>query len=83
MRCVERGALVSIFMAVQNLACQLGISICLHEHIMQYIAVGQAVLIELIQHVPAAGEITHQHPLAIAYRFRGDVFVGMGVLQHR
>jgi hypothetical protein len=34
-------------------------------------AVGQTVLLEFIQNVAAAGEIAHQHALAIAHRLPG------------
>ena len=45
--------------------------------------VGQAVLLELIEHVAAAGKIAHQHALPVAHRFRRDVLVGRRILQHR
>ena len=44
-------------------------------------AVGQAVLLELVEDVAAAGEIAHQHALAVADRFGRDVLVGGGILQ--
>ena len=45
-------------------------------------AIGQAVLLQLVQHVAAAGEIAHQHALPVAHRFRCDVFVSGRIFQH-
>ena len=45
-------------------------------------AVGQAVLLELVDDVAAAGEVADQHALAIADQFGLDVLVGGGVFQH-
>ena len=45
-------------------------------------AVGQAVLLQLVQDVAAAGEIADQDALAIAHGLGRDVLVGGGILQH-
>ena len=45
-------------------------------------AVGQAVLLELVDDVAAAGEVADQNALAVADEFGLDVFVGGGILQH-
>ncbi len=45
-------------------------------------AVGQAVLLELVDDVAAAGEVAHQDALAVADEFGLDVLVGGGVLEH-
>ena len=45
-------------------------------------AVGEAVLLELVDDVAAAGKIADQHALAIADGFGLDVLVGGGILQH-
>ena len=45
-------------------------------------AVGQAVLLQLIQDVAAARKIAQQHALPVADRLRLDVLVGGRILQH-
>ena len=37
--------------------------------------VGEAVLLELVEDVAAAGKVAHQHALPVADRFRLDVLV--------
>ena len=44
-------------------------------------AVGEAVLLELVDDVAAAGEVADQDALAVADEFRLDVLVGGGVLE--
>ena len=44
-------------------------------------AVGEAVLLELVEDVAAAGEVADQDALAVADGFRRDVLVGGGVLE--
>ena len=46
-------------------------------------AVGEAVLLELVDDVAAAREIADQDALAVADEFRLDVLVGGRILQHR
>ena len=45
-------------------------------------AVGQAVLLELVDDVAAAGEVADQDALAVADEFGLDVLVGGGVLEY-
>ena len=46
-------------------------------------ALGQAMLLQLVQHVAAARKIAQQHALPVADHFRLDVLVGGRILQHR
>ena len=41
------------------------------------------MLLQLVNHVAAAGKIADQHALAVADQFGRDVFVGGGILHHR
>ena len=45
-------------------------------------AIGEAVLLELVDDVAAAGEVADQDALAVADELRLDVLVGGGILQH-
>ncbi len=45
-------------------------------------AIFEAVLLQLIEHVAAAGKIAQQHALAVADGFGRDVLVGGGIFQH-
>ena len=42
----------------------------------------EPVLLQLVEDVAAAGEIAHQHALAIAHQFGLDVLVRRGILEH-
>ena len=43
----------------------------------------RTVLLQLKQDIAAAGEIAHQHALAVTYDLRADVFVSGGILEYR
>ena len=58
--------------ALEQLAARFGVQ-----------AFGQAVLLELVEHVAAPGEIAQQDALAVADGLRLHVLVGGRILQHR
>ena len=64
--------MLQILDALQQLTARFGIQ-----------TFGQAMLLQFVQHIAAAGQIAQQNALPVADHFRLDVLVGGGILQYR